>query len=133
MASKKTKGKSDKKTPKSTKEEDLKAKEIAAEKEAKLKEAEKLAAEKEAKDKADAEAKLAAEEKSKKKNPEDLKPFSELTTIAYRQLWEKKELIKFVENTYKGFDVQVEEMNPRQIRFIIDGINVPKDGFYSVK
>lgn len=64
---------------------------------------------------------------------EKIKPFSELATIASRQEWVKRHFIEFVESTYKGCEIKVEELNPRQIKFTIDGINVPSEGYFTVK
>ncbi len=64
---------------------------------------------------------------------ESIKPFSELTTIALRQEWEKRRLIEAVKDMYVGCEVNVEELNPRQICFHIDGIKVPQEGYFSVK
>ena len=64
---------------------------------------------------------------------EQLKPFSELFTIACRQEWLKRHLIEFVQKTYEGCEVRVDALNARQICFHIDGIKVPEDGYFSVK
>jgi hypothetical protein len=64
---------------------------------------------------------------------EQIKPFSELFTIACRQEWGKRHLVEFVETTYEGCEVKVDALNARQICFHIDGIKVPEDGYFSVK
>lgn len=64
---------------------------------------------------------------------EKIKPFNELCVIALRQEWEKRYLVEFVKETYKGCKVEVDELNLRQIRFEIDGTFVPEVGYFSVK
>lgn len=72
-------------------------------------------------------------ESNSKRNPEDVKPFSELTTICRRQSWQKRELVRTVKEIYSGFEVDVEEYNARQIAFTIEGTRIPEEGHFSVK
>jgi hypothetical protein len=71
--------------------------------------------------------------KVKLSKAEQLKPFKELVTISCRQVWEKRFFIEFVQDTYKGCDIKVEELNPRQIALTIDGERIPEEGYLSMK
>ena len=77
--------------------------------------------------------KNSVEKAPKLSKAESIKPFRELVTIALRQEWAKRFLVEMVKETYEGCEVEVEQLNPRQICFHIDGTKVPEEGYFSVK
>jgi hypothetical protein len=43
------------------------------------------------------------------------------------------QLVNFANKTFSGLDVKVDKLNPKQVRFIVEGTMIPEEGYYTTK